>query len=195
MTRGGEEAAPGGGRRSCRTRSSSPTRAARRPPTSRPRRSRHGWEKAGFKVTLDPLDRHLLRRHPEADRGQRRHLGRLGCRLALDPTVIPPLFDSRPNLTTASNGQDYGNYKSDKFNKLIDQAAATSRRRRADQVRRQDRRPARQGRRLHPAGDHEVLLPARLEGHRLHRTPRPRNGYPDLGADRREAADPHSTHT
>ena len=27
--------------------------------------------------------RHLLRRHPEARQGQRRHLGRLGCRLAL----------------------------------------------------------------------------------------------------------------
>ena len=26
-------------------------------------------------------------------------------------TVIPPLFDSRINLTAASNGQDYGNYR------------------------------------------------------------------------------------
>ena len=38
-------------------------------------------------------------------------------------TVIPPLFDSRINLTSASNGQDYGNYRSDKVNKLIDEAA------------------------------------------------------------------------
>jgi len=36
--------------------------------------------------------------------------------------VIPPLFDSRINLTKASNGQDYGNYKSDKVNQLITQA-------------------------------------------------------------------------
>ena len=35
------------------------------------------------------------------------------------------LFDSRINLVgTTSNGQDYGNYKSDAFNKLMDEAAA-----------------------------------------------------------------------
>src|SRR5206468_163687 len=38
-------------------------------------------------------------------------------------TVIPPLFDSRINLTSASNGQDYGNYRSDTVNNLIDKAA------------------------------------------------------------------------
>ena len=38
--------------------------------------------------------------------------------------MIPPLFDSRINLTSASNGQDYGNYRSDKVNKLIDEAAS-----------------------------------------------------------------------
>ena len=39
-------------------------------------------------------------------------------------TVIPPLFDSRINLTAKSNGQDYGNYKSDEVNKMLDEAAA-----------------------------------------------------------------------
>ncbi len=38
-------------------------------------------------------------------------------------TVLPPLFDSRINLTSNSNGQDYGNYKSDEANALIDEAA------------------------------------------------------------------------
>ena len=42
-----------------------------------------------------------------------------------------------------------------------------------------DRRPAGQGRRLHPAGDHEVLLPARLE--HQHYVNYPDRGYPDLG--------------
>ena len=37
-------------------------------------------------------------------------------------TVTAPLFDSRPNLTRHSNGQDYGRYKSKAFNKLIDKA-------------------------------------------------------------------------
>jgi peptide/nickel transport system substrate-binding protein len=37
-------------------------------------------------------------------------------------TVTAPLFDSRPNLTENSDGQDYGAYKSDEFNKLVDEA-------------------------------------------------------------------------
>jgi peptide/nickel transport system substrate-binding protein len=41
-------------------------------------------------------------------------------------TVTPPLFDSRPNLTANSDGQDYGAYDSDKFNALVDQAQAAS---------------------------------------------------------------------
>ena len=44
--------------------------------------------------------------------------------------MIPPLFDSRINLTTTSNGQDYGNYKSDEVNALVDEAARRDRRRR-----------------------------------------------------------------
>ena len=38
--------------------------------------------------------------------------------------MIPPLFDSRINLTKASNGQDYGNYKSDEVNAAMDAASA-----------------------------------------------------------------------
>ncbi len=45
--------------------------------------------------------------------------------------MTPPLCDSRPNGVgvkgATTNGQDYGNYKSDAFNKLVDQAqSATS---------------------------------------------------------------------
>ena len=39
-------------------------------------------------------------------------------------TVLPPLFDSRVNLTSASSGQDYGRYHSEVVNQLIDDAAA-----------------------------------------------------------------------
>ena len=38
--------------------------------------------------------------------------------------MIPPLFDSRINLTDASNGQDYGNYQSDEVNAAMDEASA-----------------------------------------------------------------------
>ena len=37
-------------------------------------------------------------------------------------TVIPPLFDSRVNLSAASNGQDYGWYDSPTTNAAIDAA-------------------------------------------------------------------------
>ena len=40
--------------------------------------------------------------------------------------MLPPLFDSRINLTAESNGQDYGNYRSDEVNKMIDEAALLS---------------------------------------------------------------------
>jgi peptide/nickel transport system substrate-binding protein len=39
-------------------------------------------------------------------------------------TVIPPLFDSRVNLSATSNGFDYGYYQNDAVNKRIDAANA-----------------------------------------------------------------------
>ena len=39
-------------------------------------------------------------------------------------TVIPPLFDSRVNLSAASNGSDYGFYDSSQLNSMIDAAYA-----------------------------------------------------------------------
>ncbi len=97
---------------------------ARRPRTRRPRRSRRGWKKAGFKVTLDPLTEtyYDVIQKPTADSDV--IWGGWGADWPSIATVLPPLFDSRINLTTASNGQDYGNYRSDKVNKLIDEAAS-----------------------------------------------------------------------
>ena len=87
---------------------------------------KEAWDKAGFKVTLDAADRHLLRRHPEARPRTATSSGAAGVPTGRPPSpVTPPLFDSRTNLTSDSNGQDYGNYKSDKVNTLIDEAAAT----------------------------------------------------------------------
>jgi peptide/nickel transport system substrate-binding protein len=41
-------------------------------------------------------------------------------------TVIPPLFDSRTNLSGVSNGLDYGYYQNDAVNRGIDAAYATT---------------------------------------------------------------------
>ena len=82
-----------------------------------------GWEKAGFKVTLDPLTDtyYTVIQKPAADFDVA--WGGWGADWPSAATVIPPLFDSRINLTPSSNGQDYGNFKSDTVNKMIDEAA------------------------------------------------------------------------
>jgi peptide/nickel transport system substrate-binding protein len=82
------------------------------------------WTKAGFKVSLDPLVEtyYTVIQKPSADFDVA--WGGWGADWPSISTVIPPLFDSRINLTgPESNGQDYGNYKSDKVNQMIDQAA------------------------------------------------------------------------
>jgi peptide/nickel transport system substrate-binding protein len=83
-----------------------------------------GWEKAGFKVTLDPLTDtyYTVIQKPTADGDV--FLGGWGADWPASSTVIPPLFDSRINLTPESNNSDYGNYRSDTVNKMIDEAAA-----------------------------------------------------------------------
>ena len=84
------------------------------------------WDKAGFDVTLNPLTDtyYTVVQNPSNDSDVL--WGGWGADWPSISTVIPPLFDSRINLTAKSNGQDYGNYKSDKVNGLIDQAAAKS---------------------------------------------------------------------
>jgi peptide/nickel transport system substrate-binding protein len=83
-----------------------------------------GWEKAGFKVTLDPLTDtyYSVINKPTADGDV--FLGGWGPDWASSKTVLPPLFDSRTNLTPESNNSDYGNYRSDAVNKMFDEAAA-----------------------------------------------------------------------
>lgn len=85
-----------------------------------------GWEKAGFKVTLDPLAAtyYTVIQKPTSDSDV--IWGGWGADWPSVATVLPPLFDSRINLTSNSNGQDYGNYRSDTVNRLIDKAANSS---------------------------------------------------------------------
>jgi len=84
-----------------------------------------GWNKAGFKVTLDPQGDNYydLIQKPSADFDV--CWAGWGADWPSISTVLPVIFDSRINIVgTSSNGQDYGNYKSDAFNKLMDEAAA-----------------------------------------------------------------------
>jgi peptide/nickel transport system substrate-binding protein len=85
-----------------------------------------GWEKAGFKVSLDPLTEtyYDVIQKPNSDSDVM--WSGWGADWPSIATVIPPLFDSRINLTSTSNGQDYANYRSDTVNHMIDRAAQQS---------------------------------------------------------------------
>lgn len=85
-----------------------------------------GWEKAGFKVTLDGLADTYYTVIQKPNSKSDVMWGGWGADWPTMATVIPPLFDSRVNLSKSSNQNDYGNYKSDAVNKLIDQAQAQS---------------------------------------------------------------------
>jgi len=85
-----------------------------------------GWEKAGFKVELDPLTDTYYDVVQKPDANFDVTWGGWGADWPSIGTVIPPLFDSRINLTANSNGQDYGNYASDEVNKMIDEAASSA---------------------------------------------------------------------
>jgi peptide/nickel transport system substrate-binding protein len=84
------------------------------------------YDRAGFDVELEGLDRSTAYgdavQTPDSDSDL--IWGGWGADWPSIATVIPPLFDSRINLTPTSNGQDYGNYASDEANALMDAAAA-----------------------------------------------------------------------
>jgi len=85
---------------------------------------KEGWEKGGFKVTLDGVadsDAYYTNIQKPDQKADVIWAG-WGADWPSAITVTAPLFDSRPNLTRNSNGQDYGAYKSDEFNGLVDQA-------------------------------------------------------------------------
>jgi peptide/nickel transport system substrate-binding protein len=84
------------------------------------------FDEAGFDVTLDGLDP----TGPYYDQIQQpgSDSDLIWAGWASDwpsiSTVIPPLFDSRINLTKTSNAQDYGNYQNDDVNAAMDAASA-----------------------------------------------------------------------
>jgi len=88
---------------------------------------KQSWDAAGFKTELDPLEDtyYAVIQKPDADfdvtwAGWGADWGSIG-------TVIPPLLDSRINLTADSNQNDYGNYKGGpEVDKMIDDAYAAT---------------------------------------------------------------------
>jgi peptide/nickel transport system substrate-binding protein len=102
---------------------------------------KEGWEAAGFRVTLDGMQKIYDDAVSSPDADSDVVLGVWGADWPSAVTVTPPLFDSRVNLTEDSNGQDPGNYASDEFNQLVDEAqgatsleAQTAALQRADEV-------------------------------------------------------------
>ena len=85
---------------------------------------KEGWGRAGFEVRLDPLGAEYFDAVASPDAPVDVAWGAWGADWPSISTVLPPLFDSRVNLTEESNGQDLGNYRSERVNHLLDRAAA-----------------------------------------------------------------------
>ena len=82
------------------------------------------WTKAGFKVTLEGLSDtyyDVIQNPANAQKYDITWAG-WGADWPNASTVIPPLFDSRVNVSSASNGSDYGWYSSAATNAAIDAA-------------------------------------------------------------------------
>jgi peptide/nickel transport system substrate-binding protein len=88
---------------------------------------KEAWDAAGFDTELDPLSDtyYSVIQKPDADFDVT--WAGWGADWPSIGTVIPPLFDSRINLTGSSNGNDYGNYKGGpEVDQMIDDAYAES---------------------------------------------------------------------
>jgi len=88
------------------------------------KRLARSWNKAGFKTVLHGMTNQDAYYSSIQSPSQTSSLvwAGWGADWPSAITVTPPLFDSRPNLTRYSNGQDYGRYRSTAFNKLVDKA-------------------------------------------------------------------------
>ncbi len=86
------------------------------------------YDEAGFDVTLNGLadTYYSVIQSPENAKTYDLTWAGWGADWPNASTVIPPLFDSRVNLSSQSNGQDYGYYDSDATNAAIDKAYSTA---------------------------------------------------------------------
>lgn len=87
---------------------------------------KQGWDDAGFKVELDGLSDTYYDVASTPDKDSDVLWAGWGADWPSIMTILPPLFDSRPNISKSTCGNDYGCYKSDEFNALADKAANAS---------------------------------------------------------------------
>ena len=84
---------------------------------------KENWDAAGFDTTLDPLTDTYYDVISKPEKESDVMMAGWGADWPSAMTVIPPLFDSRPNFSSTTCGQNYGCYQSDAFEGLVDQAA------------------------------------------------------------------------
>lgn len=84
---------------------------------------KEGWDEAGFNVSLEPLTDTYYDVISLPDDEYDVVWAGWGADWPSMMTVLPPLFDSRPNFSPATCGNNYGCYQSDEFETLIDEAA------------------------------------------------------------------------
>lgn len=84
---------------------------------------KESWDAAGFAVTLEGLSDTYYDVVSKPDDEYDVTWAGWGADWPSMMTVLPPLFDSRPNFSSTTCGQNYGCYKSDAFEALVDQAA------------------------------------------------------------------------
>ena len=84
------------------------------------------WDAAGFDTTLDPLQNDAYYSTIQKPNNTSDVVnGGWGADWPSAITVTPPLFDGR-QITSASSQNDYGLYKSDEFNALVDKAQSAT---------------------------------------------------------------------
>jgi len=83
-----------------------------------------GWQAAGFSVTLLGIEKDYFASIASVQSSRRYDvMWAVGsAQWPSGSSVIPSLFDSRPNLSDSSSGQDYGRFASAAFNAKVDAA-------------------------------------------------------------------------
>ncbi|MDP2773557.1 MAG: ABC transporter substrate-binding protein [Nocardioides sp.] len=84
---------------------------------------KESWDAAGFDVTLEGLSDTYYDVISLPDDDFDVTWGGWGADWPSMMTVLPPLYDSRPNFSETTCGQNYGCYQSDEFEALVDEAA------------------------------------------------------------------------
>lgn len=86
----------------------------------------NGWEAGGFAVTLQPVEKDYFTAASSPSRTRQSEV--IWANWAADwpsaSTVLPPLFDSRANLSSAGSGRDFGRFGDGAVNKRMSEIPA-----------------------------------------------------------------------